>query len=99
MRNTRLKEMYIVRYADDFKIFCKSRKDAIKIRTAVVKWLSERLKLEVSEDKSGITNLKRKYSEFLGFKLRLRNKGKKEVVYSRMCDKAAQRAEDKLKSK
>lgn len=97
MRNTRLKEMYIVRYADDFKIFCKSRKDAIKIRTAVVKWLSERLKLEVSEDKSGITNLKRKYSEFLGFKLRLRNKGKKEVVYSRMCDKAAQRAEDKLK--
>lgn len=31
LKTTRLKEMYIVRYADDFKIFCKNRSDAEKV--------------------------------------------------------------------
>lgn len=97
MRKTQLKEMYIVRYADDFKIFCRTRNDAVKIKAAVTQWLSHRLKLEVSEDKSGITNLKRKYSEFLGFKIKLQIKGDKEVVNARMCDKAKQKAKIKLK--
>ena len=30
LRRSKLKEMYIVRYADDFKIFCRSRQDAEK---------------------------------------------------------------------
>lgn len=30
LRKTNLKECYIVRYADDFKIFCRNRKDAEK---------------------------------------------------------------------
>lgn len=34
---TTLKEMYIVRYADDFKIFCRKRSDADKIFIAVKK--------------------------------------------------------------
>ena len=53
-----LKEIYIVRYADDFKIFCRDYQTAKKAYTAVVKWLKERLSLEISEEKSGITNLK-----------------------------------------
>lgn len=57
--------MYIVRYADGFKIFCKTRRDAVEIRIAVTQWLSHRLKLQVSEEKTGIPNLKRKYCEFL----------------------------------
>ena len=52
LRESRLKEMYIVRYADDFKIFCRKRSDADKIFTAVKKWLKERLKLDISEEKS-----------------------------------------------
>jgi retron-type reverse transcriptase len=36
-RKTDLKEMYIVRYADDFKIFCRKRSDADKIFIAVKK--------------------------------------------------------------
>ena len=96
MRKTNLKEMYIVRYADDFKIFCKTKSDAIKIKAAVIDWLSYRLKLEVSEDKTGITNLKRRYSEFLGFKIKLQTKCNKDVVNARMCDKVVQRTTDKL---
>ena len=30
MRRTNLKEMHIVRYADDFRIFCRSKEDAVK---------------------------------------------------------------------
>lgn len=29
LKETRLKEMYIVRYADDFKIFCRKRSDKL----------------------------------------------------------------------
>lgn len=37
--------MYIVRYADDFRIFCRTKTDAEKTKIAVTQWLSERLKL------------------------------------------------------
>jgi group II intron reverse transcriptase/maturase len=97
LRKTNLKEMYIVRYADDFKIFCKSKEDALKIENAVKQWLKHRLKLEVSKEKTGITNLKKKYCEFLGFKLKLRKKGKKQVVNAQMCDKAVEKTIEKLK--
>lgn len=49
-RTTTLKEMYIVRYCDDFKIFCKSENEAERIYFATKQWLKERLKLNVSEE-------------------------------------------------
>ncbi len=92
-----LKECHLVRYADDFKIFCRKRSDAEKIFEATKQWLNDRLHLEISEEKSSITNLKRHYSEFLGFQLRLHKKGKtksgkpKHVVKSHITDKATTR--------
>ena len=59
--------------------------------------LQERLKLEISEEKSKIVNLKKGYSEFLGFKLTLMKKGASYVVKSHICDKAKRRETDKLK--
>jgi RNA-directed DNA polymerase len=76
LRSTNLKEMYIVRYADDFKIFCKSMDDANRMYESTVKWLEERLHLNVSKEKSGIVNLKKRYSEFLGVKFRVTVNGK-----------------------
>lgn len=70
LKTRNLKEMYIVRYADDFKIFCRSYADAKRTFEAVKDWLETRLKLEVSPEKSKITNLKKNYSEFLGIKLK-----------------------------
>ncbi len=97
LRRSELKEMYIVRYADDFKIFCRKRSDADKIFIAVKQWLKDRLKLEISEEKSKVVNLKKRYSEFLGFKLKAVRKGKKYVVRSHMTDKAVKRVTEKLK--
>lgn len=85
-RKTKLKEMFIVRYADDFKIFCRNYNDAVKIRVAVEDWLKTRLNLEVSEDKTKIINLKKNYSEFLGIKLKARMKNKKWRVKSHIKD-------------
>ncbi|CQR25145.1 reverse transcriptase/maturase, group FT II introns [Streptococcus varani] len=76
-KHSNLKEMYIVRYADDFKIFAKTYKEAWKIFQAVKGYLNNHLKLEISPEKSKVTNLKRRRSEFLGFELRaIQNKGK-----------------------
>ena len=77
-----------MRYADDFKIFCVSHKDAVRIYKAMEQWLKGRLGLEINPDKSKVVNLKRQYSEFLGFKLKVRKKGKKYVVRAHMSDKA-----------
>ena len=93
---TNLKEVYIVRYADDFKLFCKNKGDAEKVLAAVKQWLKDRLKLEVSEEKSKITNLKKHYSEFLGFELKAVKKRKKYVVRSHMTPKAVTNAKAKL---
>lgn len=94
LRQSNLKEIKFVRYADDFVIFTKDRQTAIRIKEATVKWLSERLKLEVSAEKTKILNLKRKYLNYLGFKIKVKPKGKKRngetkyVVDARMSDKA-----------
>jgi len=86
-RSTALKEMHIVRYADDFRILCRTREAAENTKIAVTQWLEERLKLEVSHEKTRIVNVKRHYSDFLGFKFKLHPKGKKYVVKSHIADK------------
>lgn len=88
LRKTKLKEIFIVRYADDFKLICKNYKTAKKIFHATTRWLNERLKLEISQEKSKIINLRKNYSEYLGFKMKVRDKNKKKVVKSSITDKA-----------
>lgn len=99
LQESKLKEMYIVRYADDFKIFCHKRSDTDKIFVAVKKWLKERLKLDISEEKSRVVNLKKKSSEFLGFELKAVRKAKKYVVQAHMSEKSKKRVTEKLHKK
>ena len=96
MKKTGLKEMFIVRYADDFRIFCRTKNAADRTKTAVTQWLMERLRLEVSEEKTRIINVKRRYSEFLGFKIKVHPKAGKQVVTSHICDKRLQAEREKL---
>ncbi len=88
LRNGKLKEIYIVRYADDFKVFCKNPKDAEKIFIAIKLWLKERLDLETSPEKSKVTNLRKHPTEFLGFELKAEKKRKKYVCQSHVSKKA-----------
>lgn len=97
LKKSNLKEMWIVRYADDFKIFCRDWRTAQKIFTAVKRWLRERLGLETSNDKSSITNLRRNYTEFVGIKLKVKPKRNKFVSQSRMTEKAKKTTRMKIK--
>ena len=99
LRETNLKEVFIVRYADDFKLFCKDRKTADTMFHATQMWLQERLGLEISQEKSKIVNLKKHYSEFLGFKLKLWKKGQKFVVKSHMTEKSKNKCKTEIRSK
>ena len=100
-KNTNLKEFYFVRYADDAKIICKSYNDAVKLKIASTMWLKERLGLEVSEEKTKIVNLKKNYSNFLGFKIKVRKKNKngRYTIISHMSNKARKRVKDSAKEK
>lgn len=97
MRKTNLKEMHLVRYADDFKIICANKNDAERTMSAVKDWLQTRLKLEVSEEKSKVTNVKKHYSDFLGFKIKVRKKAGRWVAQAHMCDKAVDNAKKKIR--
>lgn len=98
LRKTDIKEMFIVRYADDFKIFCRDYKTANKIFHATKMWLKERLHLDISEEKSKIVNLETNYSEYLGFKMKIHDKGNKKVVKSHISDKAKKKIKLELKN-
>lgn len=99
LRNyTQLKEVTCVRYADDFKLFAKSYRQAEKLFHAVEGWLKGRLGLSISPEKSKIVNLKETYSEFLGLRIKATNHGSehrpKYVVESHIRKKSL----DKIKS-
>jgi len=101
LRKSGLKECYLVRYADDFKIFCRYRRDAQSLFIATQDWLKQRLGLDISPEKSCIVNLKRQYSEFLGFKMKAAQKGRqadgesKYAVQSHISDKARKKIEQR----
>lgn len=99
MRKTNLKEVYIVRYADDFKILCKNKDDAYRIFYATKQWLKDRLKLDISPEKSGITDIRKHQSEFLGFKFKAFPKRNKYVIQSHMSEKAIEKSRQNLSKK
>lgn len=97
LRKTNLKEIYIVRYADDFVIACRYYDDARRIKIATERWLKEQLKLNINQDKSKIVNVETQSFNYLGFKIGTKLKNGKSVVQSHVCDKAINRMYEKLK--
>jgi group II intron reverse transcriptase/maturase len=97
LRTSNLKEFFFVRYADDFKIFCRDYKVAQKIFIATRQWLKDRLGLEISPEKSNITNVRKGKTEFLGFALFVERKKGKFITRSNISEKAKQAMQSKLK--
>ncbi|MFU0783733.1 MAG: Group II intron reverse transcriptase/maturase [Thermoanaerobacterium thermosaccharolyticum] len=58
---------YLVRYADDWIIMTTTEKEANRLLKYLRKYFKYKLKLELSEDKTVITNITNKYAKFLGF--------------------------------
>ncbi|MES5943614.1 MULTISPECIES: group II intron reverse transcriptase/maturase [unclassified Bacillus cereus group] len=96
--STTLKEFYYVRYADDFKIFCKDKKTAERIYHASKQWLEDRLRLPISEEKSQITDLWNERSTFLGFELKAERKADRYVMHTYVSQKAIKSIRHQLKT-
>lgn len=99
LKKTNLKEMWIVRYCDDFKILCRNHKDAQKVFIAVKNWLKERLGLEINHEKSGIANLRRRPSEFLGIAIKVVKKKNLFVTRSDITNKAKNKIKSELRKR
>lgn len=99
---TNLKDGYIVRYADDFKIMCRTYDDAQRWYHATIDFLKTRLKLDISPEKSKVVNLRKNSSNFLGFKIKVLPKGKTRygfIAKTDMSEKAIKKAKTNLKAK
>ena len=98
---TALKEVTCVRYADDFKLFTKNYQQARKLFYAVQDWLKGRLGLDISPEKSKIVNLRKRYSEFLGLRIKAANHGSKRkpnyVVESHLKEKSVEKIAENMK--
>lgn len=64
------KPEFYVRYADDWILFTTSKENAEKWKYRIEKYLKTNLKLELSKEKTLITNAKKKPIKFLGFKIK-----------------------------
>ncbi|MBC2262758.1 group II intron reverse transcriptase/maturase [Listeria sp. FSL L7-0091] len=97
LKGTELKEGYLVRYADDFKLLTRSHSMARRWYTAIKSYIEHRLKLEISPEKSGITNLRKKRTEFLGFEIRAVSKGTKYTARSYVSKVSKETMKEKLR--
>ncbi|MEC3017440.1 group II intron reverse transcriptase/maturase, partial [Bacillus cereus] len=82
LKKSKLKECFLIRYADDAKILCRDYVTALKMFEATKDFLRTRLHLDISLEKSKIINLRKKASHFLGFTVKANKKGNKHVAHS-----------------
>jgi group II intron reverse transcriptase/maturase len=58
---------YNIRFADDWVILTSTEHEAVKLKKKLSKYFKYRLKLELSEEKTKVTDLRKTGAEFLGF--------------------------------
>lgn len=66
LKKTALTPCYIVRYADDWLIITNNKTNAEKLKYRASRYCKETLKIELSDEKTLITNAKKKRVKFLG---------------------------------
>ncbi|PLR70473.1 group II intron reverse transcriptase/maturase [Bacillus sp. UMB0728] len=96
-RASQLKEGYIVRYADDFRILARDSKTAWKWFHAVKGYLKDRLRLDISKEKSKVINLRKRSSVFLGYKIKAIPKKKKYVARTNVADRNVKQITSRLR--
>ena len=94
LRKTSLIPGYLVRYADDFVIVTDTRAHAEDWKTRLQIFLQSKMKLTLSQEKTLITDTRKKYIKFLGYELKVvRGKSQKGYITRTIPDK------DRLKRK
>jgi RNA-directed DNA polymerase len=87
----------VIRYADDFVVFCESQEDAQKAIQILIAWLQER-GLELSPDKTKIVHLSEGF-DFLGFNIRHYRAEKTSKTGWKLLIKPSQDSLNKIRKK
>ena len=86
----------IVRYADDFVVFCKTKTDAEEVIQILTEWLKVR-GLSFSKEKTKIVHMREGF-DFLGFNIKLYTVNNSKTGY-RLLIKPSKEAEIKIRNK
>jgi group II intron reverse transcriptase/maturase len=91
---------YLIRYADDWIILTDSEENAVRMRKLAGQFLERNGKLQLSAEKTLITNACNKPLTFLGIETKVGNsrKGKGKVTYSKPSAKAIKFATKNLRA-
>lgn len=76
-----LKPCYLIRYADDWVVLTDTKENAEKLKYKAKMFLRDNLKLEMSEEKTKITNSRKKNITFVGIDLKLVKSNKASKGY------------------
>lgn len=96
MQKTRLKQMYVLRFAHSIRISCNNKVDAEKIKLGIIRWMKKRIGLDIPENTVNVVNLKERYTKFLGFKVKVELRSHKYVVRSHVDDTVMKNFSDAL---
>lgn len=97
--HSKLKPAYLIRYADDWVLLCRTKRDAEKWKHRIGEYLKDTLKLRLSEEKTLITDARKKSIKFLGFDIKMlnnRGKGRHGIIGKVTPNK--ERLENKVKA-
>lgn len=95
-RYSNLKPAYLVRYADDWILLTNSRENANRWKSRIANYLKVNLRLELSMEKTLVTNIKRKPIHFLGFTYKVTRGGTAMREYKPVVKPQADRLNRKM---
>ena len=95
-RYSNLKPAYLVRYADDWILLTNSRENANRWKSRIANYLKVNLRLELSMEKTLVTNIKRKPIHFLGFTYKVTRGGTAMRGYKPVVKPQADRLNRKM---
>lgn len=98
-RTSNMKEGYIVRYADDFRIMARDHDAAVRWFHTVKGYLKDRLKLDISPEKSKIIDVRQQSTKFLGYKIKAIVKRKKMIAKTNVSDSKLKDMQRRLKER
>ena len=71
LHKTALVPGYLIRYADDFIIVTDTRAHAMDWKNRLQKFLNQNMKLTLSQEKTLITDIRKKHIKFLGYEFKM----------------------------
>lgn len=98
-KRTNLKPAYLVRYADDWLLITSTKANAEKWKHRIQRYLGTNVKLTLSEEKTNITDVRKRPIHFLGFRYKQR-RGKNRtgwITVTRPDDTRLKRKVDELR--